>query len=274
MKTLKTILPICIAIALSCDWGSFAFGAGSFIMKLIPLSESSKKYVGYFAKVDDEDYSRLMQWKWYVYKAGNTHYAFRKQKLSPNKWRSISMHFEILKTPKGMLVDHKDHDGLNNQKNNIRTATKSQNCRNVTARKDCTSKYLGVQCVNGIYRALIKHKEKKIHIGSFYTEIEAAEAYNKSASEYFGEFANLNVIVYPENFIRLGSSTKTGPKNKTSKYTGVTFLKRINKYQSSIYFNGKTIYIGVFSNQHDAALAYNKKSIELFGDKVKLNIVE
>lgn len=94
-----------------------------------------------------------------------------------------------------MEVDHIDHNGLNNQKSNLRNCTHRQNAMNNSSRG--SSKYLGVSIVGrgrqkGMISAEIKMNYRKIHIGVFSTEIEAAKAYDKKAKELFGEFANLN----------------------------------------------------------------------------------
>ncbi len=95
-------------------------------MKLIPLSQNGGKNKGkYFAKVDDEDYDYLMQWKW-SYSHG---YASRQAK----KWelfsaKHISMHRLIMMCmTSSEISDHIDMDRLNNQKYNLRKCTKLQN---------------------------------------------------------------------------------------------------------------------------------------------------
>lgn len=116
------------------------------------------------------------------------------------------MHREILglTDPKKEFVDHIDHNGLNNQRCNLRKCTKQQNNRNrnkvVTQRN--TSQYKGVSIhiqYNSTkeptvsWRAKIKSTNKKgTHIGLFKTEIEAATAYDNAAKIYHGEFAGLN----------------------------------------------------------------------------------
>ena len=78
-------------------------------MKLIKLTQDK------FAKVDDEDFEYLNQFKWYAKKSRNTYYVTRGA-FNGKNMSSIYMHREVMKTPKGTLVDHIDHDGLNCQK--------------------------------------------------------------------------------------------------------------------------------------------------------------
>jgi hypothetical protein len=154
-----------------------------------------KRGAGKVALVDDDDYEHLSRFKWYALKGWNTFYAFRNIKREDGKWRLLFMHREIVNTPKGILTDHKDHNGLNNQKRNLRNCTNQENQYNQRAR-GCSSKYKGVSSLGRGkgWRATIK-KGETLHIGSYRTEQDAALAYNKKAVELFGEFANLNIIL-------------------------------------------------------------------------------
>lgn len=93
-------------------------------------------------------------------------------------------------------VDHKDRNCMNDRIENLRDSEHFQNAGNVNSRKNSSSRFLGVSFQKGLKKctAQITIKAKKKHLGCFNTEEEAAIAYNKAASEYFGEFANLNVI--------------------------------------------------------------------------------
>ena len=66
---------------------------------------------------------------------------------------------------------------------------------------------------------------------------------------------------------------KSSRKNSTSKYKGVSWNKRDNKWQSHIRFNNKTIHLGYYTNEQEAAKAYNLKAKELFGEFANLNII-
>ena len=157
-------------------------------MKEIKLTQ------GKVALVDDEDFEFLSQWKWCASKPtySKAYYALRGEWIRKGKTKPILMQRVIMNTPEGLTVDHIDHNGLNNQKSNLRNCTQSQNRKNRTPNYDSTSKYLGVYITHGRIRSEICLPDKKIHIGCFKTEEEAAIAYDKVASQYYGEFANLN----------------------------------------------------------------------------------
>ena len=95
---------------------------------------------GGVAMVDDVDFDYISKWKWYKFKPtrGKTFYAKR---TTDDKL----MHRLILNiTDSNIFIDHKNHDGLNNIRENLRVATSSQNNANIESHKDGTSKYLGV----------------------------------------------------------------------------------------------------------------------------------
>lgn len=152
---------------------------------------------GYVALVDDEDYEYVNQWKWFAHDfAGGLIYADRNNQIK-RKQHHVKMHRVILGIvdPK-LYVDHKDRNGLNNQKSNLRICTHSQNMANRRSRVNSTSKYLGVHRCRQYnkWRAEIGKDKKITFLGRFDEEIEAALAYNKKAIELHGEFANLNII--------------------------------------------------------------------------------
>ncbi len=156
-------------------------------MKEIQLTQ------GQVALVDDEDYEHLNQWKWYAHKFKSTYYAGRTCRAS-GKPKTIKMHREIMKTPAGFLCDHKDHNGLNNQKCNLRNCTKSENNANGTSMG--SSKYLGVSYYKAAkkWQAYIRKDNKPIFLGKHDSENMAGKAYNEAALKYHGEFARLNII--------------------------------------------------------------------------------
>ena len=161
-----------------------------YAFRRIPLTR------GQYAIVDPEDYERLAQYKWHANENGRTYYAARAVRGKNGRYRYHSMHREILPVGKGLFVDHINHDGWDNRKANLRPATRTQNCRNSLkrARKGWVSQYKGVawRAKSQLWEALITVNYRHIFLGSFRTEVEAAQAYDRAALRYHREFACLN----------------------------------------------------------------------------------
>lgn len=158
-------------------------------MKLIPLTQ------GQCAKVDDADFDALNQYKWQASKDVHTYYAIRTDRTTGKKVK-ISMHRVLLSIPKSMFADHKDGDGLNNQRNNLRLATRAENNRNSRVRSDNKLGFKGVYFRKdvGKFKAQLRCNKKSFGLGYYDTADQAAMAYNEAATKYFGEFARLNII--------------------------------------------------------------------------------
>ncbi len=167
-------------------------------MKLIPLTQ------GKFAQVDDEDFEYLNQWKWYAHKEGKSVYVQRKSMDEKGKRVNIRMHRLILGlTDPKVFGEHKDHNGLNNQRGNLRLATNAQNQCN-KRKQGIYSKYLGVSrhiSKSGDWSktywgvSLQSNGKSVLHKNFPFTpegEISAAKAYDEAAKLHHGEFANLN----------------------------------------------------------------------------------
>lgn len=165
-------------------------------MKEIKLGKS-----GLATQVNDDDYEELNKMKWHLIRGIRTNYAYTVIKNSDGKYKSFLLHRIILNTPKGMEVDHIDHNGLNNQRNNIRNATRSQNKMNVVAQSN--TGYLGIYILKGKTYKNKKYKDnivakimvnrKSIYLGTFIDIGSAILARDEAAKKYHGEFANLNL---------------------------------------------------------------------------------
>lgn len=151
---------------------------------------------GYFAIVDDSDYDSLSEFNWSALVTRNAVYAERREWDYENKKTvCIYMHRQILGCKE--RVDHKDGNGLNNQRKNLRPSTHAKNIANSRKHQDFTSsKYKGVSYfkANNNWSAYISPNGKKIHLGYFSSEYQAALAYNFAAAHYYGEFSRLNPV--------------------------------------------------------------------------------
>jgi hypothetical protein len=170
-------------------------------MKLIELTQ------GLYTQVDDADYDELNQYNWCAAWSENAQKYYAKRHCQI-RGHHVRMHREILLLGKGnnnatdkrfnkLLVDHIDNDSLNNQRSNLRIATRCQNQYNSKKPKSgLTSIYKGVYLHGKKYVVEINENCNRHYIGSYQTEIEAAIAYNEAAKLYHGEFARLNQIKY------------------------------------------------------------------------------
>lgn len=152
------------------------------------------KISGQVAMVDNEDYDWISKFSWHLKNSGTVLYA-RCNVVLDNKHTTMTMHRMVMTAKKGQIVDHIDRNGLNNQKYNLRFATKAQNKMNCISHKNSSSKYKGVHWnkVSKVWQSRIQFEGKKIFLGAFDNEIEAARAYDKKSIEIFGEYSRVNL---------------------------------------------------------------------------------
>jgi AP2 domain len=161
------------------------------------MAKEIKLTQGQAAIVDDEDFEWLNQWEWYAAWRANAQkfYAVRNSPYNEGPRRLILMHRFIMDAPKGVLIDHVIHsETLNNQRSNLRVATRAQNACNSRLRSDNSSGFKGVSWHKAANKWIsqISIGGRFVLIGFFDNKEEAARAYDRSAIENFGEFAVLN----------------------------------------------------------------------------------
>ena len=149
---------------------------------LIPLGS------GAHAIVDVEDAAAVAQFRWRLTRIKNKRYASR------GRGGDGSLHREVMGHPAGKLVDHRDGDGLNNRRGNLRVCTHTQNMRNSQKRCNNRSGFKGVYFHRHAkkWNALIQVDGKGLHLGSFTDPAAAARAYDAAALKHHGEFARTN----------------------------------------------------------------------------------
>jgi hypothetical protein len=156
-------------------------------MKTIKLTQGKE------AIVDDEDFDYLNQWKWFYCKSRKTGYAKRVSGKRP-KQQQISMHRIIMQPNQGMEIDHIDHNGLNNQRQNLRNCSPTENKQNSSKHRNNTSGYVGVvwEKRRKKWSANIQANNTNVFLGRFDNIEDAAQAYDVYARRYYGEFACTN----------------------------------------------------------------------------------
>lgn len=158
-------------------------------MKYITLTKCQK------TKVDDKDYEYLSQWNWHF---GANGYAVREQhygmKDGKRVRKTILMHRELLNAPHKIDVDHINEDKLDNRRENIRLATRSQNRANISAVKRKEDLPIGITFnpsprSKQPYMARVCMNGKSYFLGNFYKLTDAVEAYTAKKRELYGEYA-------------------------------------------------------------------------------------
>lgn len=142
---------------------------------------------GVVAIVDECDYDSVIEHNWHAIRRETTWYARR--------WDGVWMHNFIMGNRKGLIIDHINHNGIDNRRANLRLCTHAENCRNKRKTRG-TSKYKGVSWNprKMQWEVRIGHNNKMLWIGYFGEECDAATAYNVAAQLFFGDFACLNPV--------------------------------------------------------------------------------
>lgn len=163
---------------------------------MITIYIKSKIYGVKGINIDAEDFTLVNQYHWSLTKSkkNNTFYV-----TTQKNNKRFSLHRLIMNFPKDKCVDHINHNGLDNRKENLRICTNKENKYNRLKPKNNTSGYKGVCFHKGKKRnkhwvAILAINKQKKYGGYFDNAKEAAIAYNKLALKHHGEFANLNVI--------------------------------------------------------------------------------
>lgn len=149
-------------------------------MTIIELSQ------GKVAVIDDADFPLVSTRKWYALEAKKRGIWY----AASTDVDRVLMHRLLLGVNDTQLVDHRDHDGLNNRRSNLRPCSVRQNAMNSRPR----GRFKGVVRLpyGNRFAGKIVHNGKPLHLGVFGSEVMAAAAYNAAASKLFGEFAFLN----------------------------------------------------------------------------------
>lgn len=147
---------------------------------------------GEIFQIDYEDYEMVSQYRWVTNRAG-----YFVASLGSRDENHIFLHRMIMKPSDGEVVDHIDGDIRNCRRENLRICSNTENSRNANLSRNNQSGFKGVYWAadRGKWRAEITVDRKHIHIGSFDSAVEAAQAYDSAAEKYFGAFAKTNEML-------------------------------------------------------------------------------
>ena len=224
----------------------------------IPLRNKNKEIIDHCI-VSQEDYKHLNQFKWYKkyngYVLGN---------VNGNSWRIYRyIMIELFKNEitSKVKIDHINNDPLDNTRENLRIITNSGNNRN-KEKVSTKSKYYGVTGKDNKWRWQISIEQKNI-IASYDKEDHAAWHYNLWIKEYKLEFAKLNEIEKPKDFVKWKPLEKIG--NNLPK--GIYFEK--NRYSVRASINKKERRFGSYKTIEEAIKVRNEKLKEI--EEIKNN---
>lgn len=144
---------------------------------------------GKYALVDEADYDAVSQHSWTAFPTKNYQYFYA------SNLHLGRMHRWLVGAARGVLVDHKDRNPLNNRRDNLRVCTYRQNSQNKGRRSDSRAPFKGIHWRSGYWDASIQINGKTHQLGRFTDPESAAIAYDSAAKEHYGEFACCN---FPE----------------------------------------------------------------------------
>lgn len=141
--------------------------------------------------VDDEDFEKVNKYTWHLTSNGYVRTNYYKQNGKRGPLYLTRYILNIMEEDE-IEIDHIDRNKLNNQKENLRYCDRSQNMWNQGPRSNRKYKGAYFHKQSGKWQSMIMYGRKMIALGLYETEIEAAEAYDVAAKQYFKEFAYLN----------------------------------------------------------------------------------
>lgn len=164
--------------------------SSDYCAKIIHIPVSGGRFE---ALVDEADYPLVADSKWCIFKSKTSKILYAQRRGGELMHRVIAG----AHAGDGLRIDHRDGNGLNNTRHNIRVGSQSQNRANSRKHKKTSTDYKGVSPNGKKWKAECGTRKDRHYLGLFATPELAAAAYNKKALEVFGPFACLNVIPHP-----------------------------------------------------------------------------
>lgn len=137
--------------------------------------------------VDVEDIEKVSKYHWYISQKGYIQAMHHEN----NHRYSIRLHRLLMDCPKGMVVDHINHNITDNRKCNLRVCTQDENMRNRKPDRNSKSGIKGVYPENGKWRVMISYNRKQYRLGTYSDIQEAIKVRQRAEEHFYGAFANL-----------------------------------------------------------------------------------
>jgi hypothetical protein len=230
---------------------------------------------GFAVQIDDDDAERVLQRKWYVrVPEANTPYCYT-WVYTGGKVIATSLHRFITNMVgnNSAVIDHIDHNGLNNQKANLRVCSILENAWNKKRGRNNTSGYKGVSWKNDKWCARIMKNRESYDMGSYDSIEEAAFAYDVAALHLFGEFSCINFDKSLYIDVDVEKEYNARHYTPTCMYRGVV-KRHSTRYETNVCDHRKVLYLGSFPTAEQAAIAYDAKAFELLSSAARLNFPE
>lgn len=210
---------------------------------IIPLTQ------GKSMTVDTKDRAFLEQYSWYALKRPATWYAMTNIWKEDGRKVPVAAHTLLMQTPPGLTVDHKNRNGLDNRRANLRVCTRGENLRNKPP-------VVATSCFKGVswhteskkWLARIKVAGQIFHLGMYDSDLHAARAYDIAAREHHLEFAYLNGV--DESIVPVRATKGAAPKKSTEK--GVYWDSHGQRWSVKVRCSNKMRSLGTFKEEKDA----------------------
>ena len=224
----------------------------------IPLTQ------GQVAIIDREDWEKVKGYNWCARYDKKMRGYYASTTISVNgRRRTIQLHRIIENAPKGIFVDHVNHNTLDNRKSNLRLCNHSQNQCNRIKPNNNTSGFKGVYKFGTKWMAIITYNKERRYLGLFITPEDAHAAYCQAALKLHGEFANFGYVSTPKidnkQDIRTDSEIAWDLRKRKDNTSGTTGVcKHKNLWMAQISFRRTHYYLGLFDTPEQASAAYQQ----------------
>jgi hypothetical protein len=183
-----SLLVLCLADFATVQVVNLEDEVGILCAALVPLTCAR------FTIISECDEQKVSKQRWqFSPKKQGTGYASGSTTRG-GRQSTLFLHRFILDAPPGLEVDHKNRNGLDNRRQNLRLATKKQNAQNRALNRNSVSGVHGVHWSKNErkWKSSINVDGTRVHLGYFKDIDDAVRAYDAAARLYYGEFANLN----------------------------------------------------------------------------------